>query len=499
MRFPRAAPSRGHRPTVKMAGSHPADAGSTPAVRFPGSGKGCPPLCKSDRSGFESQAPHQLSRIWSRGRVPGFHPGGASSTLAVRTSSFTQRSFKGRIRACHARDGGSSPPRRTTKHEPALWEAARSAKPRDRVRFPAGSPAERFASEALRMGGRLLNGTERVRLPPEALLSAILENMVHASGRGSAWQERLSGGQEIAGSNPAAPTDIESSVISPPSPLGPSPSLGRERAPSSPSASWPRQPDSHSGNAGSTPAGDAGPICRPVLLLGGARLGDRAHQCPSGPRDPSSLPGAPPLPVLLDQAPRFERGRRGSIPRRETDLSQYLPVPKERAPECEPGCSRFESSQGDPCPRSGGISRRRPPKPDDPGSTPGRGSAGRDGPGRGSYPCLRRFDSCPCFPMGGKPPNPPRKSFDLPVGRPKLSRRFTAKGDSHKVGPEGSTPSVATTWVWLNLAERRLREPEIGGSNPPTQTTRDERAGERTGITNRPPQGSIPWSRTTPV
>jgi hypothetical protein len=27
------APKRGHRPTVKMAGSHPADAGSTPAAR----------------------------------------------------------------------------------------------------------------------------------------------------------------------------------------------------------------------------------------------------------------------------------------------------------------------------------------------------------------------------------------------------------------------------------------------------------------------------------
>jgi hypothetical protein len=33
VQFSRAAPARGRRPTVKMAGSHPADAGSTPAVR----------------------------------------------------------------------------------------------------------------------------------------------------------------------------------------------------------------------------------------------------------------------------------------------------------------------------------------------------------------------------------------------------------------------------------------------------------------------------------
>lgn len=46
----------------------------------------------------------------------------------------------------------------------------------------------------------------------------------------------------------------------------------------SPSARWPRQPDSQSGNAGSTPAGDAGLICRPVVLFGGPRLGGRACQ-----------------------------------------------------------------------------------------------------------------------------------------------------------------------------------------------------------------------------
>ena len=39
--------------------------------------------------------------------------------------------------------------------------------------------------------------------------SSFVDNMHLQSGRGSAWQERLSGGQEIAGSNPAAPTEIE--------------------------------------------------------------------------------------------------------------------------------------------------------------------------------------------------------------------------------------------------------------------------------------------------
>jgi hypothetical protein len=43
-------------------------------------------------------------------------------------------------------------------------------------------------------------------------------------------------------------------------------------------ARWSRQPVSQTGNAGSNPAGDAGPICRPVVHFGGPRLGDRACQ-----------------------------------------------------------------------------------------------------------------------------------------------------------------------------------------------------------------------------
>ena len=53
---------------------------------------------------------------------------------------------------------------------------------------------------------------------------------------------------------------------------------------------------------------------------------------------------------------------------------------------------------------------------------------------------------------------------------PLQPRRSEAGGGSHKAVREGSTPSVATFWVWLNLVEHRLREPGTGGSNPPTQT-----------------------------
>lgn len=36
--------------------------------------------------------------------------------------------------------------------------------------------------------------------------------------------------------------------------------------------------------------------------------------------------------------------------------------------------------------------------------------------------------------------------------------------------PKELRPLEIDIWVWLNLVERRLREPETGGSNPPTQT-----------------------------
>ena len=94
------------------------------------------------------------------------------------------------------------------------------------------------------------------------------------SGRGSAWQERLSGGQEIAGSNPAAPTNIHASLARP-----------GGGGFSSPSARWPRRPDPHSGDAGSNPAGDTGPTCRPARFRREARA-------------PAAEPTNHPLPVL---------------------------------------------------------------------------------------------------------------------------------------------------------------------------------------------------------
>lgn len=58
-----------------------------------------------------------------------------------------------------------------------------------------------------------------------------------------------------------------------------------------------------------------------------------------------------------------------------------------------------------------------------PGSIPGRGAAGRDGPIRGSYPRLRRFNSCSCNP-----------------------RRLEASGGSHKAVRGGSNPPVAISF-----------------------------------------------------
>ena len=58
-----------------------------------------------------------------------------------------------------------------------------------------------------------------------------------------------------------------------------------------------------------------------------------------------------------------------------------------------------------------------------PGSIPGRGAAGRDGPIRGSYPRACRFNSCSCIP-----------------------RRLEASGGSHKAVRGGSNPPVAISF-----------------------------------------------------
>ena len=91
-------------------------------------------------------------------------------------------------------------------------------------------------------------------------------------------------------------------------------------------ARWIRQPDPHSGNAGSNPAGDAGPSCLPVCHFGGPRPGGRAHQSP--------CPGG--------QAPGYELGCRGSTPRRETTAS----VLAEPGPSLRSLYAGFDSRQG---------------------------------------------------------------------------------------------------------------------------------------------------------
>ena len=66
-----------------------------------------------------------------------------------------------------------------------------------------------------------------------------------------------------------------------------------------------------------------------------------------------------------------------------------------------------------------------------PGSIPGRGAAGRDGPIRGSYPRLRRFNSCSCNP-----------------------RRLEASGGSHKAVRGGSNPPVAISFLGVAQSGR---------------------------------------------
>ena len=188
----------------------------------------------------------------------------------------------------------------------------------------------------------------------------------------------------------------------------------------SPSARWPRRPDSHSGDAGSNPAGDAGPTRWPARLLGGARPGGRAHQHAPGGR------------VLTRACP-------------------LSPCPDGTGTSFRSWLTRFDSSQGDRQFAPVLAARRELARLVAPGSTPGRGSAGRDGPTRGSWPRSRRFESCPCI----------RDDpwWEVALIRPSARVRF---------------PPSRPIWVWLNLVERRLREPETGGSIPPTQTMRDE-------------------------
>jgi hypothetical protein len=319
--------SRGHLPTVKMAGSHPADAGSTPAAR---SGLSCggSSTVECERAKLATGVRFPSTALWSRLKC--------SVTL-----TFTRVSPNGRATGLHPVDAGSTPaarsPSRFSGEERGLQNRGSGFDSRSALQLSL-----LIALEAERKGGRLLNGSKRVRLPPGAL-------SIDVSAHLGAWlslEERLSGGQEIAGSNPAAPTAISRQ--------------------SSPSARWPRHPDSQSGNAGSTPAGDTGPPRRPARLskAGASTVEPTNH---IGRAAPSSRGPAILSPSWRLQAPCYERGCRGSTPRGEA-------------------ISR-------PCP---GGTRREPPKLAVPGSTPGRGSAGRDRLRRGSYPRCCRCNSYPC-------------------------------------------------------------------------------------------------------
>ena len=131
----------------------------------------------------------------------------------------------------------------TAPHEPDLWVEASVCKTGLPGSIPGRLSNHTFSLSALdaqRRGGCLLNSSERVRLPPRAL-------------------------------SPTVPIDY---------------------------LVW--SPGSQPGGAGSIPAGNAGPICRPAVPLEGPRPGGRAHQyspCPGG------------------QVPCYERGYRGSTPR----------------------------------------------------------------------------------------------------------------------------------------------------------------------------------------
>jgi hypothetical protein len=164
-------------------------------------------------------------------------------------------------------------------HEPALWEAARSAKPRDRVRFPAGSPGPRGRTERLPSSKRLQVGST----PSEgsSLIDVVFHRGVAQPGRAPA---RGAGDRRFESGRPDYCKNL------------------------SPSAKRPRQLEPHSRNAGSIPAGDTGPYRRLRCFV--EQRARRAEPTNIHPAPSVFLsPGVPlPLPVLTDQAPCYERG-----------------------------------------------------------------------------------------------------------------------------------------------------------------------------------------------
>ncbi len=240
-------------------------------------------------------------------------------------------------------------------------------------------------------------------------------------------------------------------------------------------ARWPRQPDSHSGNAGSNPAGDTGLIRRPVCFFGGPRLGGRACQrsvtllAPdsraarfAGPLVPAEILRANFRMVLALSSGRHDDAREL---RRAPHLCSLCPGGRASGYELDWRGSTPRREANSSAPRS--HARRPAPV-----------LVARDTSLRSLLP---RFDSWQGRRRKGR--SQPRLIIStLPVQFRLLHpRRLEASGGSHKAVRGGSTPLVATKnphfrgdsrliWVWLNLAELRFRAPAIGGSNPLTQT-----------------------------
>lgn len=76
-------------------------------------------------------------------------------------------------------------------------------------------------------------------------------------------------------------------------------------------------------------------------------------------------------------------------------------------------------------------------------------------------------DQAPCYERGCT-------RFDSSQGdhhqHASVLREQARASEARRSGFESRQGLQIVFWVWLNLVERRLREPETGGSNPPTQT-----------------------------
>ena len=188
-----------------------------------------------------------------------------------------------------------------------------------RVRFPPPAPGSIC-------GGSSTVECERAKLAMGVRLSSIAPLLSRISGEDRGLQHREAEfDSRPALRCPRCPTDGR--LSSKQHGAGSTPAEGPVTAASCPHhARWIRQPDPHSGNAGSNPAGDAGPSCLPVCHFGGPRPGGRAHQSP--------CPGG--------QAPGYELGCRGSTPRREATAS----VLAEPGPSLRSLCAGFDSRQG---------------------------------------------------------------------------------------------------------------------------------------------------------